>query len=130
MAKIIVKNTEIVFYKNEQEDYISLTDIAKVRDKENPSQIISLWLRTYNTIEYLGLWEMLNNPSFNPHIYEGFKKESATINELICLSNMKNLNAVFINEGLTQRERLIKLNQIAIQQMRVLMEVEGKKMLK
>ena len=77
MAKINVKGTEIVFYKKEQEDYISLTDIAKVRDKENPSQIISLWLRTYSTIEYLGLWEMLNNPNFNPHIYEGFKNESA-----------------------------------------------------
>lgn len=54
-----------------------LTDIAKVRDSDNPSQIISLWLRTYNTIEYIGLWEMLNNPNFNPHIYEGFKIESA-----------------------------------------------------
>ena len=73
MSKITVKGSEVVFYKKEQEDYISLTDIAKVRDKENPSQIISLWLRTYNTIEYLGLWEMLYNPNFNPHIYEGFK---------------------------------------------------------
>jgi hypothetical protein len=54
-----------------------LTDIAKYRDGENPSQIISLWLRTYSTIEYLGLWETLNNPDFNPHIYEGFKNESA-----------------------------------------------------
>ncbi|MDH6305660.1 hypothetical protein M2459_002584 [Parabacteroides sp. PF5-5] len=270
MAKITVKNTEIVFHKKDQEDYISLTDIAKIRDTENPSQIISLWLRTYSTIEYIGLWEMLNNPNFNPHIYEGFKNESAkphfwmspqkwinetnaigmtsksgrygggtyahsdiafkfaawisaefelylvtefkrlkieeqktlgwsakrelakinyhihtdaikhnlipdeltakqtsiiyaseadvlnvalfgvtakdwresnpdlkgnirdyaTINELICLSNMENLNAVFINEGLPQRERLIKLNQIAIQQMRVLAEVEGRKTLK
>jgi hypothetical protein len=43
---------------------------------------------------------------------------------------MENLNAVFINEGLPQRERLIKLNQIAIQQMRVLAEVENRKMLK
>jgi hypothetical protein len=51
-------------------------------------------------------------------------------NELICLSNMENLNAVFINESIPQRERLIKLNQIAIQQMKVLMEVESKKMLK
>ena len=57
-------------------------------------------------------------------------RDYATINELICLSNMENLNAVFINEGISQRERLIKLNQIAIQQMRILMEVEGRKMLK
>lgn len=74
---VTIKGNEIVFYKKEQEDYISLTDIAKVRDADNPSQIISLWLRTYSTIEYLGLWEMLNNSDFKPHIYEGFKNESA-----------------------------------------------------
>ncbi len=72
-----IKGTEIVFYKKEMDDFISLTNIAKVKDVENPSQIISLWLRTYNTIEYLGLWEMLNNIDFKPHIYEGFKNESA-----------------------------------------------------
>ena len=77
MAKIIVKDKEIVFYKKEQEDYISLTDIAKIRDKDNPAQIISLWLRTYSTIEYIGLWEQLNNPDFKLHIYEEFKNESA-----------------------------------------------------
>lgn len=52
------------------------------------------------------------------------------INELICLSNMENLNAVFINENMTQSERLIKLNQIAIQQMTVLQEVENRKLLR
>ena len=61
---------------------------------------------------------------------KGNIRDYATINELICLSNMENLNAVFINEGTPQQERLIKLNQIAIQQMEVLMEVEGRKMLK
>jgi hypothetical protein len=65
----------------------------------------------------------------NPDL-KGNIRDYATINELICLSNMENLNAVFINERLPQRERLIKLNQIAIQQMRVLQEVEGRKMLK
>jgi hypothetical protein len=74
---ITVKGTEIMLFAKENEDYISLTDIAKYRDRENPSQIISLWLRTYSTIEYIGLWETLNNPNFNPHIYEGFKNESA-----------------------------------------------------
>jgi len=270
MAKINVNDTEIVVFKKEEEDYISLTDIAKVRDKENPSQIISLWLRTYNTIEYIGLWEMLNNPNFKPHIYEGFKNESAkphfwmsaqkwitetnavgitsksgrygggtyahsdiafkfaswisaefelylvrefkrlkeeeqkaigwtakrelaklnyhihtdaikhnlipkelstkqtsiiyaneadvlnvalfgmtakqwretnpdlkgnirdyaTINELICLANMENLNAVFINEKMPQKDRLIKLNKIAIQQMSILQDVDKRKLLK
>jgi hypothetical protein len=74
---INVKGTEIVLFARETADYISLTDIAKYRNAENPSQVISLWLRTYSTIEYLGLWETLHNPGFNPHIYEGFKNESA-----------------------------------------------------
>ncbi|MDR1812176.1 MAG: KilA-N domain-containing protein [Candidatus Fibromonas sp.] len=43
---ISVQGKEIVLFKKDQEDYISLTDIAKIRDTENPSQIISLWLRT------------------------------------------------------------------------------------
>ena len=264
-----IKGVEIVFYKKDQEDFISLTDIAKIRDIDNPSQIISLWLRTYSTIEYLGLWEMLNNPDFKPHIYEGFKNESAkphfwmsaqkwitetnaigmisksgrygggtfahsdiafkfaawisaefelylitefkrlkneeqkaigwsakrelakinyrihtdaissnlipptlkpqqityvyaneadvlnvalfgmtakewreknpdlkgnirdyaTINELICLSNMENINALLINDKVTQGDRLRKLNKIAIQQIRVLSDVENRRYL-
>ena len=58
----------------------------------------------------------------NPEL-KGNIRDYATINELICLSNMENINAVLINEGVQQSERLIKLNQIAIQQMQVL---EGK----
>ncbi len=57
-------------------------------------------------------------------------RDYANINELICLSNMENLNAVFINENMPQNERLIKLNQIAIQQMKILQEVETRKLLK
>ena len=51
---------------------------------------------------------------------KGNIRDYATINELICLSNMENLNAVFIEQGIPQGERLIKLNQIAIHQMRIL----------
>lgn len=65
----------------------------------------------------------------NPDV-KGNIRDYATINQLICLSNMENLNAVFVNDNLPQRERLIKLNQIAIQQMSVLEDVGGKKMLK
>ena len=60
---------------------------------------------------------------------KGNIRDYATINELICLSNMKNLNAVFIDQGLPQCERLIKLNRIAIQQMRVLEENQGRTLL-
>ena len=60
---------------------------------------------------------------------KGNIRDYASINQLICLSNMENLNAVFINEGLKQSERLEKLNAIAIQQMRVLEENSERKML-
>lgn len=65
----------------------------------------------------------------NPNL-KGNIRDYATINELICLSNMENLNAIFINEGLLQKDRLIKLNHIAIQQMRILHEVENRKLLR
>ena len=65
----------------------------------------------------------------NPNA-KGNIRDYATINELICLSNMESINAVFIKEGISQRERLIKLNQIAIQQMKVLIEVKDKHLLK
>ena len=65
----------------------------------------------------------------NPDL-KGNIRDYATINELICLSNMENINAVLINDGMPQGERLIKLNQIAIQQMQVLEDNEGRKLLK
>ena len=268
MAKITVQNTNVTVISVNENDYISLTDIAKYKS-EDPTAVIGNWMRNRNTIEYLGIWESLYNPRFNPLEFEGFKREAglnaftlspqkwinttnaigiisksgryggtyahkdiafkfaswisvefelyivkefqrlkqeeqkligwtakrelskinyhihtdaikqnlipdeitalqasiiyaneadvlnvamfgmtakqwreanpelkgnirdyATINELICLSNMESLNAVFIDEGLTQRERLIKLNQIAIQQMKVLEEVVNRRLLK
>jgi hypothetical protein len=65
----------------------------------------------------------------NPEL-KGNIRDYSTINELICLSNMENINAVLINEGLPQQERLVRLNKIAIQQMLVLANVENRKMLK
>ena len=256
MAKITVQNTDISIVKYNEEDYISLTDMAKSQLQEH---IIFRWLSLKSTIEYLGEWEMLYNPDFNctefgtiknaagsnnfvlsvktwiertnaigirskagryggtyahrdiayhfgmwisPKFqlllvkeYQRLKTEEqrllgwsakrelskinyrihtdaikqnlipmevtpmqasiiyaneadvlnvamfgmtakqwreanpeqkgnirdyATINELICLSNMENLNAVFIEQNMAQRERLVKLNQIAIHQMSIL----------
>lgn len=65
----------------------------------------------------------------NPEL-KGNIRDYATINELICLSNMENINAMLINENITQKERLVKLNQLAIQQMRILQNVENRKLLK
>ena len=61
---------------------------------------------------------------------KGNIRDYASINELICLSNMENLNAVFINDSMAQSERLVKLNQIAIQQMRILEDTGGRNLLK
>jgi hypothetical protein len=61
---------------------------------------------------------------------KGNIRDYASINELICLSNMENINAVLINDGFSQKERLIKLNKIAIQQISILNETENKKFLK
>lgn len=65
----------------------------------------------------------------NPEL-EGNQRDYATIDQLICISNMENINAVMINDGIPQPQRLKKLNEIAIQQMRILSEVEGRKFLK
>jgi len=61
---------------------------------------------------------------------KGNIRDYASINELICLSNMENINAVLINDGIPQNERLLRLNKIAIQQMTILAEVQGRKLLK
>ena len=65
----------------------------------------------------------------NPDL-KGNMRDYSSINELICLSNLENINAVLINENISQHDRLLKLNTIAIQQMRVLKEVENRKLLK
>jgi hypothetical protein len=61
---------------------------------------------------------------------KGNIRDYASIVELICLANMENLNAVFINDNLPQQDRLIRLNKIAIQQMQILQDVENRRLLK
>ena len=266
---IVVKDTTIKTFRYNDMDYISITDIAKQKNAIEPKDVVKNWMRLKNTLEYLGLWERLNNPQFkgvefdplwaeagsnaftmspsrwveitnaiglitkngagggtyaqrdiafkfaswvsvefelylikefqrlkeeeqkqigwsakrelskinyrihtdaikqhlipaeltpmqtsvvyaseadvlnmamfgktartwqeeNPEL-KGNIRDYASINELICLSNMENLNAVLINEGIPQHERLKKLNDIAIQQMKILNEVGNRKYLK
>ena len=269
MAKMIVKDTPIKTIVANGVDYICITDIARKKNPVEPKDVIKNWMRSKNTLEYLGLWEVLNNPDFKgvefdpllkyagsnaftmspsrwieltnaigiisrnganggtyaqrdiafkfaawvsvefelylikefqrlkeeeqkqlgwsakrelakinyrihtdaikqnlippeltpaqkSFIYadeadmltvamfgmtakqwrdthtdlKGSIRDYATINQLICLSNMENLNAVFIHDGLPQTERLIKLNKIAIQQMKVLENIEDNRLLK
>ena len=76
--KLNANGTEITLITppNQKDDYISLTDIAKYRNPDDPAGVISNWLRNRNTIEYLGLWEEMNNPAFNPLEFEEFKYSS------------------------------------------------------
>ena len=265
MGQLTVKDSIIKTLKANNSDYICITDIAKQKNPIEPKDVVKNWLRSKNTLEYLGLWESLNNPDFRGVEFDPFLKEAgsnsftmspsrwiettnaiglivkkganagtyaqrdiafkfaswvsvefelylikefqrlkaeeqkqlgwsakrelakinyrihtdaikqnlipleltpaqktfvyadeadllnvalfgmtaaqwrnanpdlkgnirdyATINQLICLSNMENLNSVFINEGLVQSERLVKLNKIAIQQMQILENIETK----
>jgi hypothetical protein len=75
MTKITVQNTEITVVQIKEADYISLTDIAKVKSDE-PGAVIGNWMRNRNTIEYLGLWETLYNPGFKPLEFEGFRRQA------------------------------------------------------
>lgn len=272
MAKkneIIVKDVVIKTMKKDGIDYICITDIARQKNAAEPKDVVKNWMRQKNTLEFLGLWEKLNNPTFNGvgfdpllseagsnsftmsptrwveltaaigiftkngagggtyaqrdiafkfanwvsvefelylvmefqrlkakeqeligwtakrelskinyHIHtdaiknhlvpeevtpaqasiiyaeeadvlnvamfgmtakqwreansdlKGNIRDYATINELICLSNMENINAVLINEGVSQSKRLVKLNKIAIQQMQILENNEKRNLLK
>ncbi len=269
MKRINVMDTDIKTMVVNGVDYVSITDIARRKNPFEPKDVVKNWMRSKNTIEYLGLWEMLNNPNFkgvefdpflkeagsnaftmspsrwieqtgaigliskngvnggtfaqydiavkfaswvsvefelylikefqrlkateqaklgwsvrrelskiNYHIHtdaikqnliptaltkqqmsivyaneadvlnmalfgftakdwrdahpdlQGNVRDYATVNQLICLSNMESLNSVLINDGVPQSERLQKLNQIAISQMTVLESVGENRLLK
>ena len=269
MKTLIVKKQAINISIVDNEEYISLTDIARYKNIENPKGVIQNWLRNRNTIEFLGIWELIHNPNFKGIEFEAFKKEAglnsftlapqkwiestdamglvsksgkgggtyahrdiafefaswvsvefkiyliqeferlkeneqreigwsakrelsrinyrihtdaiknnlipkeltskqvnlvyaeeadvlnmalfgmtakewreknpnkkgnirdyASINELICLSNLENTNSIFINEGMKQPDRLYKLNQIAISQMKILTKDNERRLLK
>ena len=74
MSKINVEGSEISIIAIDDKDYISLTDM--VRNIENGLALIEKWLRNKNTIEFLGIWEEMYNPDFNPLEFEGIKNEA------------------------------------------------------
>ena len=76
--KLNVNDIEIVLYKQNEEEFISLTDMAKYKDSKRSDYIIQNWMRTRSTIEFLGLWEQLNNPNFNSIDFDGFRNESGS----------------------------------------------------
>ena len=75
-SKIEVQGLEIAVVNQSNNDYISLTDIAKHKDNAQTDDIIKNWLRNRNTIELLGFWEMIYNPNFKPVEFYGFRKQA------------------------------------------------------
>ena len=142
---INVKGSKILIISSSDDDFISLTDIARYKDPEHIDDIIKNWMRNRNTIELLGFWEMLYNPDFKPVEFDGFRKQAglnsfvmtpkkwiestnaegnicdmATIEQLKVLSNLESINAVLIHQNLPEADRLKQLNGIAITQMKSL----------
>lgn len=71
-----VLSTHVKVQAVEEDDFICLTDIAKSKNPERPDDLIRNWLRNRNTLELLGIWEQLHNPSFNPVEFDGIKKQA------------------------------------------------------
>ncbi len=74
--KIIVQNIEINIKNISKLDYISLTDIARSKNADEPKDVVKNWLRNKNAIEFLGLWEQINNQNFKGVEFDTFKNEA------------------------------------------------------
>lgn len=74
--KIEVKGTPITVISGREEDYLSLTDIARYKNSDHSDDLIRNWLRNRNTLEFVGIWEQLNNPAFNPVEFDGIRKQA------------------------------------------------------
>jgi len=73
---IEVQGTAITILEQKQEDLISLTDIARFKNPDHPDDVIRNWLRNRNTVEFLGVWERLNNNRFNPVEFDGIRMQA------------------------------------------------------
>ena len=142
-TRIEVQGTSIAIVNRDNHDFISLTDIAKRKNPEHSDDVIRNWLRSRSTVEFLGIWERLNNPDFNPVEFDGIRiqtglnsfiltaiRDHAPLEQLVVLTNLESLNSVLIRQNLPQSERLLKLNEIAITQMRSLLTDTNVKRLK
>ncbi|MBQ7461757.1 MAG: KilA-N domain-containing protein [Bacteroidaceae bacterium] len=149
-----VKGIDVGIYTEDyRNEYISLTDIARYRNSDDPRFAIQNWMRNRNTIEFLGLWESLHNPNFNRVQFDTFKTEAdmlnvalfgmtaaqwrvqnpgrkgnirdyASLQQLLVLANMESYNALLIEQRHSQGERLMALRQMAVRQLQVLSSLD------
>lgn len=78
MKKIIAKNIAVAVFEKNSLDFISLTDIARFKNAIEPKEIVKNWIRTRSTIEFLGIWEKINNPNFKGVEFDAFKNEAGS----------------------------------------------------
>ena len=77
--KLEVNNQIISVNLSEDEnDFLSLTDIARFKNPKEPKDVVKNWMRNYSTIEFLGIWESINNPDFKGVEFDSFKKEAGS----------------------------------------------------
>ncbi len=136
--KLQVLDQSIATTTKDGVEYINITGIEKYKNTGRSDDLIRNSLRNRNTIEFLDIWEQLNNSNFKPVEFDGFEKQaglnSFTLTPkqwtLVCLANMESLNAHFIERGISQPKRLEQLNDLAIRQMNVLVQNAVSKQLK
>jgi hypothetical protein len=73
---IEVQGAAIAVISQNEQDFISLTDIARYKEPDRTDHVIQNWMRNRDTVEFLGVWERLNNPDFNPLEFEGFRNRA------------------------------------------------------
>jgi hypothetical protein len=138
MAKtktIQVDGREITILSLDENDYISLTDMASYRDNLEARIVVSNWMSTRYTVDFLAIWEPINNPNFNRMGFHTVRNREGRLiltpkRWVDVSSNMESINALFIGQGITQDQRLIQLNKTAITQMKSLLESSAMKKLK
>lgn len=76
MKKILAQGLQIYTFQQNENDYISLTDMARYKNADEPKDVVKNWTRNYSTIEFLGVWERINNPNFKGVEFDAFKNEA------------------------------------------------------
>jgi hypothetical protein len=97
MKKLTIKKLQISILKANNSDYISLTDIARHKNPDEPKDIVKNWMRSKNTIEFLGLWEKINNQNFKGVEFDSFWQEAGANAFVLSPSKwIENTNAIGI----------------------------------
>lgn len=89
-VELVVKDMKVNFFSKNEEDYISLTDIARYKNRETTGLVISHWLSTKYTIEFMGLWEKMHNPEFNVTEFRNIKNASGSNGFILSCKNWIN----------------------------------------